>query len=331
MPTRTVQEVADTMTGTLDTASGATDTVVDTVATNALSLGRFLEAEGLAPIVRAVALLVLGIPMAWAVTRWIRGYVGRLYHPQKGLVVGKLVFWPLILIILVSVLSELGFSLAPLLGAAGVLGIALGFASQTSVSNIISGFFLLAEEPFQVNDIVEVDGITGQVLSIDTLSVKVRTFDNKMVRIPNETLVKSRFTNITRFPVRRVDMTVSVAYKEDLERVRQVLLEAAEANPNVLMEPEPLVIFLGYADSGIDFLFAVWARRESFLLVKNTIGEDVKRRFDEEGIEIPFPHRSLYSGSVTDPFPIRIVDGGADTAGSPPANRASDPEEIEDE
>ncbi len=299
-----------------DTVSGAA---------NALDLTRFVETEGVAPLLRAAALVVLGIPVAWAFTRWVRAYVSKLSNPQKGLVVGKVVFWPLVLIIFVSVLSELGFSLAPLLGAAGILGIALGFASQTSVSNIISGFFLLAEEPFQVGDIIDVDNVVGQVLTIDTLSVKVRTFDNKMVRIPNETLVKSRFTNITRFPVRRVDTLVGVAYKEDMERVREILLEVAEDNPNVLMEPEPLVIFQGYADSSINFTFAVWARRERWLVVKNGIAEDVKRRFDEEGIEIPFPHRTLYAGSVTDPFPVRVVDARPESTPADPA--PPDPQE----
>ena len=245
-------------------------------------------------------------------SRWLRSYVTRGYNAQKGLVVGKLVFYPLLLVILVSVLKELGFSLAPLLGAAGILGIALGFASQTSVSNIISGFFLIAEEPFQVGDIIQVGDVSGAVLTIDMLSVKIRTFDNKMVRIPNESLVKGQFTNVTRFPIRRVDIPVGVAYREDIGRVRTVLMEIAEANLLILMEPEPLVIFEGYGASSIDFKFAVWTKRESFLEVKNAVTEEVKVRFDSEGIEIPFPHVSIYTGSVTDPFPIRITEEEAD-------------------
>jgi small-conductance mechanosensitive channel len=256
---------------------------------------------------RVAGLLVIGLPLAYAVSRWIRRYVARAYNQQKGLIVSKLVYYPLLGIILVTVLSELGFKLAPLLGAAGILGVALGFASQTSVSNIISGFFLLAEEPFQVGDVITVNDVTGAVLTIDMLSVKIRTFDNKMVRIPNEALVKTQLTNVTRFPIRRVDVPVGVAYKEDIGRVRGVLLKVAEDNPNVLMEPEPLVIFQGYGASSIDFLFAVWAKRESWLAVKNAITEEVKRRFDAEGIEIPFPHLSIYAGSVTESLPIRLV------------------------
>ncbi|HKJ03100.1 MAG TPA: mechanosensitive ion channel family protein [Longimicrobiales bacterium] len=271
------------------------------------NLARLMADPG--PLLRAALLIFVGMPVAWAVSRWVRSYVGRLYTPHKGLIVGKVVFWPIALILAVSVLNEVGFSLAPLLGAAGILGVALGFASQTSVSNIISGFFLLAEEPFMVGDVINVGDVTGAVLSIDMLSVKLRTFDNKMVRIPNETLVKAQFTNVTRFPIRRVDVPVGVAYKEDIGRVRAVLLDVAEANPNVLMEPAPVVMFSGYGASSIDFTFAVWAKRESWLAVKNSITEEVKRRLDSEGIEIPFPHVSLYTGSVTEPFPIRIEGG----------------------
>jgi small-conductance mechanosensitive channel len=258
-------------------------------------------------LLRVAGLLVVGLPLAYAVSRWIRAYVTRLYNAQKGLIVSKLVYYPLMSIIVVTVLSELGFKLAPLLGAAGILGVALGFASQTSVSNIISGFFLLAEEPFQVGDVITVNDVTGVVLTIDMLSVKIRTFDNKMVRIPNEALVKTQLTNVTRFPIRRVDVPVGVAYKEDIGQVRRILLKVAEDNPSVLMEPEPAVMFQGYGASSIDFLFAVWVKKESWLAVKNAITEEVKRRFDAAGIEIPFPHLSIYAGSVTESLPVRIV------------------------
>jgi len=276
------------------------------------SLDQLLE-QGPAPLIRAGLLLFVGIPMVWALARWIRSHVTRRYNPQKGLVVGKVVFYPLLLVILVSVLKEVGFSLAPLLGAAGILGIALGFASQTSVSNIISGFFLLAEEPFQIGDLIEVGTTSGVVLTIDMLSVKIRTFDNKMVRIPNEALVKSQFTNVTRFPIRRMDIPVGVSYREDMAKVRSVLLEIAEASTNVLMEPEPLVIFQGYGASSIDFKFAVWTKRESYLEVNNEITEEIKVRFDAEGIEIPFPQVSVNTGSATDPFPIRVTKEEADS------------------
>lgn len=258
-------------------------------------------------LARAGAMLVLGVPLLLAASRWTRGAVGKRYTPQQGLVAGKAVFYPGVLIILVSALTELGFSLAPLLGAAGIVGIALGFASQTSVSNIISGLFLIAERPFQVDDVIQVGNTVGRVLSIDTLSVKLRTFQNHFVRIPNETLVKSEVTTITRFPIRRVDVNVGVAYKEEVPRVREVLLDVASGNPLALMEPEPTVFFDGYGESSLNLRLAVWGVRENYIKLKFSLFEQIKARFDAEGIEIPFPHRTLYAGLATEPFPVRVV------------------------
>ncbi len=264
---------------------------------------------------RAGAMVVLGIPLVFFLSRLSRTWATNRISAQVGLVAGKLIFYAGAATLVVTTMVELGFSLTPLLGAAGVVGIALGFASQTSVSNIIAGLFIIAEQPFIVDDVIQVGDVTGRVLTVDTMSVKLRTFDNRFVRIPNETLVKSTVINITRFPIRRLDVRLGVAYKEDPERVRQVLLDVADQNPIALMEPEPLVIFEAFADSSLNLLFAVWTTRENWLELKNSIQEEVKRRFDEEGIEIPFPHRSLYVGSESEAFPIRIVPDAATPAG----------------
>jgi small-conductance mechanosensitive channel len=258
-------------------------------------------------LLRAAFLLLLGLPLVYGLAKAVRGWVTRNSTPQRGMVIAKLIFYIGTAIILVSTMTELGFSLAPLLGAAGILGIALGFASQTSVSNVISGFFLMAEQPFVVGDVIQIGTTIGKVLSIDMMSVKLRTFDNRFVRIPNESIVKSEVTNVTRFPIRRVDMRVGVAYKEDLRKVREALLEVAAHNPLALREPEPLLIFQGYGDSSIDFLFAVWTTRENYLQLVNTLPEDVKNCFDERGIEIPFPHRTLYVSPGSAAVPVRLV------------------------
>ncbi|RMF58439.1 MAG: mechanosensitive ion channel family protein, partial [Calditrichaeota bacterium] len=113
---------------------------------------------------------------------------------------------------------------------------------------------------------------------------------------------------ITRFPIRRADIKVSVAYKEDLDRVKQILMDIAHQHPLCLQEPAPLIFFDQFGSSSIDLRLAVWAAREDWLTVKNEIYETVKRRFDEEGIEIPFPHVSIYAGAVSDPIKIQMVD-----------------------
>ena len=258
--------------------------------------------------IRAAILLFIGLPIVIMASNWTKKYTSAKFTAQKGMIYSKIILYTGITIILVSVLREMGFKLTALLGAAGIIGIALGFASQTSVSNIISGLFLIAEKPFEVDDIITVGTNTGVVLSIDMLSIKLRTFDNKFLRIPNETIIKSEVTNVTRFPIRRVDINVGIAYKEDIAKVREILLDIAHNNPLCLNEPEPLVIFSGFGNSSIDLLFLVWAVKTDWLKLKNSITEEIKNRFDKDGIEIPFPHLSLYSGSASEPISIKIID-----------------------
>jgi small-conductance mechanosensitive channel len=215
------------------------------------------------------------------------------------------VFYIGFILLVVSALHEAGFSLGPLLGAAGILGIALGFASQTSVSNVISGFFLMGEKSFEIGDILNVNGTVGVVYSVDTLSVKLRAFDNRFIRIPNETMLKSMVVNITRFPIRRAEMRISVAYKEDLERVKAVIEDIVEKHPLALQEPEMLLVFEGFNTSSIDFMLNVWCAKADFLNMRTELYMQIKKRFDEEGIEIPYPHLSLYTGEKSKPFPVR--------------------------
>ena len=227
--------------------------------------------------------------------------------PHHNALLSRLASYVVYVVTLVWFLRHVGFDIGVLLGAAGVLTVAIGFASQTSASNLISGLFLMGEQPFVVGDIVRVDGTTGEVLSIDLMSVRLRSFDNIQIRIPNETMLKSNVATLTKFPIRRIDMQIGVAYKEDLDRVRDICLDVADRNPVCLIEPRPLFIFKGYGDSSLNFQFSVWATRETYLELLTSIHLDIKRRFDEEGIEIPFPHRTLYAGSVTEPFPVQVV------------------------
>jgi small-conductance mechanosensitive channel len=205
------------------------------------------------------------------------------------------------------VMKELGFDLSVVLGAAGIFSVAIGFASQTSASNLISGLFLMMERPFSVGDIIRVGDTTGEVLSIDLLSVKVRTFDNLFVRLPNESMIKTQVTTLTKFPIRRVDLKIGIAYKEDIEIVKELLNNVAAKNTQCLDEPAPVFILLGFGSSSVDIQFSVWAKRENFLTLKNTMYQEIKKTFDQQDIEMPFPHISLYSGTATKPIPI-IMD-----------------------
>ena len=273
-----------------------------------LGLADLLTAARISSLLRAVVVLLVGLLLARGVVGIIRRSVADRLREQHTMLVTRVAYGVLLVLVLSTTLHQLGFQLGVVLGAAGVLSVALGFASQTAASNLISGAFLIAEEPFQLGDLIEVDGIAGQVHAIDILSVKLRKFDNTLMRIPNEMLMKVPVLNRTRFPIRRLDIQIGVAYKEDTEKVRNILLEVADVNPLVLEEPEPIFFYKGYGDSALELQFSIWSTQENFGELYRFFREEIKTAFDAHGIEIPFPHRSLYTGSVTEPFPIRLVD-----------------------
>jgi small-conductance mechanosensitive channel len=126
--------------------------------------------------------------------------------------------------------------------------------------------------------------------------------------------VKSEVTTVTRFPIRRLNIRVGVSYREDIGTVRGVLLDVADKHPLALRDPQPLVIFEGYGESSVDLEFGVWTTRENFPQLRDTLPEQIKRRFDEEGIEIPFPHRTLQLAHDSGALPVRVVSGDGDLA-----------------
>ena len=249
----------------------------------------------------SVGLVILYV-LSYAVGRIFR----RRQTPHYSAILRKFVFYLGAAIILLTVLAELGFNLTGLLATAGVATVAIGFAAQTSLSNLISGLFLIGERPFQIGDLVRVNDVLGFVESIDLLSIKIRTLDNLFVRIPNESMIKNPVTTVTRYPIRRMDLDIGVAYKEDVGKVMEILRELARENPYALDDPEPLILFNNFGDSALQFRFGLWFEKSNFLKLKNSIMQEIKQRFDKEGIEIPFPHLTLYKGSVSEPFPVEI-------------------------
>src|SRR5690606_3292870 len=141
------------------------------------------------------------------------------------------------------IISELTIDLTAIFGAAGIIGIVVGVASQTSIGNIVSGFFLVSEKSFELGDLIRIGDKSGTVYSIYLFSIKIKTFDNLLLRIPNQTVISSEVINVTRFPIRRFDLDLSVAYKEDLGKVKEIIDRVVKNNPLCLDEPEPVVIF----------------------------------------------------------------------------------------
>lgn len=246
---------------------------------------------------RAALLLTAGLIFSRLYFRLVRG--GLLAHlPRFGQRFGG---WLILAVFIGTAMHQLGFKINVLLGAAGVFSVALGFAAQTSAANIISGLFVISERSFVIGDIIQAGNHTGEVLSVDMLSVKLRTFDNRYVRIPNETIIKTDVVNLSKFPIRRFDLKMGIAYNTDIQHMRAVLLQVAENNPLCLEEPRPQINLQGFGESSIDLQFSVWAARANYVEMRDSIQEQIKRAFDKAGIEFPFPTRTLYVTQSTLP------------------------------
>ena len=274
----------------------------------ALLEASLMEEPEMARLLRVFVLVILGFALLYALSFAVSRFLVSRQSAHFSQLARKFIFYVGSVIILVSVMLELGFDLTGLLATAGIATVAIGFAAQTSLSNLISGLFLIGEKPFGIGDLIRVNDTLGFVESIDLLSIKLRTLDNLYVRIPNESMIKNQLTTVTRYPIRRMDLDIGVAYKEDVGKVIDVLKELALKNPYVLDDPAPLILFNNFGDSALQFRFGLWFEKSNFLVLRNSIMKEIKERFDEEGIEIPFPHLTLYSGSATGPFPVNVQE-----------------------
>ncbi len=258
---------------------------------SSFNLEAFLGSEKLGHLIAASVLLLIGWFLARTLARIFERSMQHRLTTHQLVVWRRVIYHGVLIVFIMSALREMGFQLSVLLGAAGILSVAIGFASQTSASNLISGLFLIGEGSIAIGDTIRVGQTEGDVMSIDLLSVKLRTGDNLYVRIPNEQLIKTEVTNLTRLPIRRISINLGVAYEENLARVRDVLLKVAADNPLCLDEPAPQVIMQGFGDSAINLQVQAWVRRENNARVRDQLQGAIKQAFDEAGIEIPYPHQ----------------------------------------
>ncbi|XID76004.1 mechanosensitive ion channel family protein [Alkanindiges sp. WGS2144] len=262
-----------------------------------------IKTDRLEDILVAIVLSFLGFLIARLLSNAFIRTIGSRFNAHQRLVWRRGIFYFIFMLFLITSLREAGFKLSVFLGAAGILTVAFGFASQTSASNLISGLFLIGEGSFEIGDTIQMTlirgyVIEGEVISIDLLSIKLRTADNVFIRVPNEQLIRTPVQNLSRFPIRRVPITLAITFVEDMGKVRQVLMNLAEEYPWVLDEPKPRVTVTAFRESTIELMFAVWTRRENFIRVRDEIQELIKDEFIKNHIEIPVPTIGLHTEAV---------------------------------
>ena len=273
-----------------------------------------INTERLTEILIAIVLCFIGFLFARIISNTFIRTVGSKFNAHQRLVWRRGIFYFIFVIFVMASLKEAGFKLSVFIGAAGILTVALGFASQTSVTNLISGLFLIGEGSFEIGDTIQITlirghTIEGEVISIDLLSVKLLTQDNIYVRLPNEQLIRAPVHNLSKFPIRRIPITLAINFHEDIIKVREVLLGVASSYPLVLADPKPAVTVTAFRESSIELLFAVWCQRGNFLKVRDEMQERIRNGFLDNQIEIPVPKM----GFVDRPPETGLTDEDIDT------------------
>lgn len=202
---------------------------------------------------------------------------------------------------LVMAASQLGINVAAALAGLGVIGIAVGFAAQETIANMISGFLIFWDRPFKVGDWVTTQDKYGEVREITLRTNRIRTLDNTFVVIPNKQVIGELMVNHSMYGETRVNVPVGIAYKESISDARQVILEAVRGLDGVLKEPAPTVVAEALGDSSVNLTARVWiAHAEDEQPVRFRVVEAAKVALDQAGIEIPFPHLQLFVDDVKD-------------------------------
>ena len=248
----------------------------------------FMTWENLFKLLGALLILFIFWIIYRLIIRGIKKVPERKLSKPRSMIILKFLKYIFYVIVVMYVLSLFGVKLGAIWGAAGIAGVAVGFAAQTSVSNLISGLFVLTEGAIKIGDTIIVDGITGIVDSINLISVTVHTLDNEMVRIPNSTIINTNLINKSFHTKRRLTVTCPVAYGNDLQLALETYMKAAESCPTVLKDPKPAVWVNQFCDSGIDITTAVWFKPQDFLQTKSDLHIAIMREKAAVGLQTPF-------------------------------------------
>lgn len=246
----------------------------------------FLNYFHLLYLVRIGSILFLGLPLVWFLSRFLRSTIEKRTSSHIAMLISNIVFYTGLIIIITTLMQEFGYNISALLGAAGVLGIAVGFAAKTTVSNIISGIFLLIEHPFVIGDRILCSNVIGVVEAIDLMSVKLRTSSGQMVRIPNETLVSNVITNISYFPKRRLIFRAEVPPTQSLEPIMEFFNKVIEQDSMILKDPVPVVAVRAYGQFAVDIMLRFWTKRADAQSIYIRLHEKFDEYAKEHGVWI---------------------------------------------
>ncbi len=243
----------------------------------------------------AIVIFYVGRIIARAITRGLRKMMqAQAVDKILETFVCNLAYWALMVFVIIAAINQLGVQTASMIAVMGAAGLAVGLALQGSLANFAAGVLIVVFRPYRVGDFVEAAGISGVVLQVQILTTILKTTDNKRIIVPNGQIMGSIITNYSANETRRVDMVVGVSYDDDLDKVRKTIRELIEADERILKEPECVIAVSELADSSVNFVVRPWVKTEDYWNVRFDLTEAIKKRFDKEGISIPYPQQDVH-------------------------------------
>jgi len=246
-------------------------------------------------IIAAIVIFIVG--------RWVAKFLRNLTKKLmiKGDVdvtlvsfVGNLIYVGLLAFVIIAALGQLGIQTTSFIAILGAAGLAVGLALQGSLANFAAGVLMIIFRPFQVGDFIEGGGVAGTVEEIQIFTTQLKTPDNKTIIIPNAKMTEGNITNYSNKGTRRVDLIFGIGYGDDIDKARNLIQDELSREKRILPEPAPQIVVTELAESSVNVAVRPWVNAGDYWNVYFDLTENVKKRFDAEGITIPFPQRDIH-------------------------------------
>lgn len=245
-------------------------------------------------IVLALVVFLVGKKLASSISHMIaRALAYRGIDNAVSSFFRQLSYYGMLVVVVVATLGQLGVQTASFVAVIGAAGLAVGLALQGSLSNFAAGVLLILFRPFRSGNYIEAAGTAGVVKEISIFSTTLLTPDNRTITVPNSSILTGNIVNYSLQAERRIDLEIGVSYNADVDTVKRELLAVAQADERVLKDRPMEVGIVSFANSSVNFALRVWARNSEFGVVRFALLENIKKRFDEVGIEIPFPQMDI--------------------------------------
>ena len=200
----------------------------------------------------------------------------------------------LMIVVFIAAINQLGIQTTSIIAVLGAAGLAIGLALQGSLSNFAAGILIVIYRPYKVGDYIQADNHLGTVDDIQIFSTVLKTPDNKLVIVPNGSIMNGSIVNFSNQDKRRVDIIASCSYEDDIDKVKSVLADILSKDDRILSEPEPRIAVSELADSSVNLIVRPWVKNSDYINVYYSLLEEIKKRFDKEGISIPYPQSDVH-------------------------------------